>query len=305
MRVFGTQKALELGTFNGLVPADGPKSLPITIDFSVDPVWKVDLTQQTNLKIVNFIQCVFVDNSQNTEPLYIQTETVRQQIVIPPFSQGYVPILAARPPVLNMQTAGGIAITFHFLNVPMPLAIWSVTSPPAYQFDGNGYLQVDSPALSALVQDPDGSGNGMAVHVLSGGGGGGSGLRLPANYGAVRGQFQTAVTSNLITASPRFYINAISLSLDPLAYRSAGTDGIVTFTIYQGTSEKWVRKVWLPGAIPTPGPTTVEPVQLLELTNLDYWSTVDSENLRVGLNAALGGSAALQVTVMGGAGSPP
>jgi len=305
MPLIGSQNLLDLPTYNGKVPNDGPRTIPVPVDFSVESVWTLDLTLQTKLKIVGFLQSVFVDNKDSDAPLYIRTNTIRQTICIPGRSQAYVPLLLSDSPTVELESASGAPMLLHFLNVPMPLHVWSTVTQPALLVDANGYLQVNVPALDAIISDPDGSGNGLGVHVLSGGGGGGSGLRLPADYGAFRGSFQSGITANLIIAAPRFYVNSLVMTLDAGAYRSVGTDGAFTVTVYQGGSDKWATTVWLPGTAPAPGATTVAPLTLFELYNLDWWSTVDAENLRIGLSASLGGAPALRVCVTGGTGSPP
>jgi len=300
----GSQNLLELGIFNSLVPKEGPKVLPVRVDFSVENSYRLDLTQQTQLAIVAFIQCVFVDNASNPEPLYLQTETSLQRVVIPARSQAFVPLLAVKPPVVLLESAGGVAISLHFLNVPMPLHIWSVVAAPTFAFDDDGYLQVAVPALQALIQDPDGSGNGLGVHVLSGGGGGGgSGLRLPANYRAIRSDHDSTTTINVIAAAPRFYVNAISIYADATAYRTA-SPGPVTITVYQGISDRINRTVNFGGAaVAAPSqPFALAPI--LELSGLDWWSDVDGENLRIGLTAGLS-QGYFRCTIWGGSGSVP
>lgn len=300
----GSGNFLNLGIFNGLVPKDGPRVIPITVDFTTQQTWMLDLTQQTALKIVGYIQCVFVDNSQNGETISIQTQTVRQTVVIPPYSQAFVPLLLVDGPVVNLSSAGGIPIMLHFLNVPMPLEVWSVRVAPVFSFTDNGYLQVSDPALEALIMDPDGgAGPGLAVYDLAGGGGGGTGLRLPADYRMIRSDLDSAVVGNIIAAAPRFYINSISVYCDPTAFRTA-SPGPVTFTLYQGGSDLINRTVNLGGAAVAAVSSPTGPVPLFELSNLDFWSTVDGENLRMGLSAGLS-QGFIRTTIAGGSGTVP
>lgn len=137
---------------------------------------------------------------------------------------------------------------------------------------------------------------------VDGGGGSGGGLRLPTDYRLVRADLDQGLAANIIAANPRFYLNSVSVYVDPTAYRTAGA-GPVTFTLYMGGADLINRTFWLPGEAPVPTQPT-GPFCLVELTNLDYWSVTNGENLRMGLTAGLSGGM-VRAVIAGGSGTPP
>lgn len=306
MPLIGSQNLLDLPTFNGKVPNDGPRTIPVTADFSVSSVWTLDLSLQTKLKIVGFLQCVFIDNKDSDAPLYIRTSGIRQTVCIPGRSQAYVPLLLSDSPTVELESASGAPMIMHFLNVPMPLHVWSTLTQPALTVDGNGALVVSMPAFDALVSDT-GVGPGLDVNVISGGGGGGGGgLRLPADYRALTGDISSTINTNIIVGSPRFYVNAIRLSLSPNAFITPLQ--VVTVAVKRGATNLIQRTFYPATGIPAGGAgAPFMPALIYEATGLDYWSSVDGENLAIQLTATLSGASpgGMQYTIWGGSGAIP
>lgn len=306
MPIIGTPNLLDLPTFNGKVPNDGPRTIPVPVDFATASVWSLDLSLQTKLKIVGFLQTVFVDNKDSDEPLYIRTDTVRQVICIPGRSQAYVPLLMTDSPSLELESASGLRMLLHFMNTPMPLHVWSTLTQPALTVDGNGALVVQMPAFDALVSDL-GTGPGLGVNIISGGGGGGGGgLRLPADYRALTGDISSTTNTNIIAGSPRFYVNAIQLTLAPNAFITPLQ--VVTVAVKHGSTNMISRTFYPATGIPAGGAgAPAMPAVIFEATGLDYWSPTDGENLAIQLTAALSGASpgGMQYTIWGGSGSVP
>jgi hypothetical protein len=150
--------------FNGVFPHDnargkGPKIIPYRVDLTnAQPVtadWQntfglpeaggiiatfgpygayteFDLLQEMTQSSTDFIQCVYVDNSYNPGVAMLQNATTRQSITIPPYSQGFVPLVAARDYKFRLtfvdrtgqfQARGFVDLVF--LNTPMPSAVWN------------------------------------------------------------------------------------------------------------------------------------------------------------------------------------
>jgi hypothetical protein len=150
--------------FNGSFPHDnargkGPKIIPYRVDLTnAQPVtadWQntfgmpeaggivatfgpygafteFDLLQEMTNSSTDFIQCVYVDNSYNPGVLMLQNATTRQSITIPAYSQGFVPLVAARDYKFRLtfvdrtgqfQSRGFVDLVF--LNTPMPAAVWN------------------------------------------------------------------------------------------------------------------------------------------------------------------------------------
>lgn len=113
----------------GCPPKEGPVSLRVDFDFptlgtSID----ADLSPVHNRGDMTSVQSIYVDNSQNTSILTITANGTNQRIVVPPQSQGYIPILVIDPPTFNFSTVGAFVVPVQFLNYYMPPFIWSAVS---------------------------------------------------------------------------------------------------------------------------------------------------------------------------------
>lgn len=119
-------------------PAQGSKALSYTLDFSTVGKIAEDVFQEMAAAGIEFLQSVFIDNSQNSANFTLTTYIGDTAIglVAQAFSQGYYPVLidvgTAR---FVAATSQGIKIPIAFLNVPMPYFTWGpvpgVTVTPA------------------------------------------------------------------------------------------------------------------------------------------------------------------------------
>jgi hypothetical protein len=133
-------------TPNGSFPCEGTKSYPVQLDFSVANGWLCDFTQQFNQKQFTTLQTVYVDNSNNPQPVIITCSGTGQVITAPAMSQGYYSLLQPTPPQLNVASAGAVKVTLQFLNFYIPPTVWLITST-----NGQGLPEVDVPALDAVI----------------------------------------------------------------------------------------------------------------------------------------------------------
>ena len=117
----GTQQT---SIYNALVPPEGPKSVLISLDFTVTSSYLIDFTQAYMSTSISLVQSVYVDNSQNPDPLSITVAGTQQQITAAPGSQGTYPVIAAIRPKITCQSSGGVLVNLIFLNVPLPAATW-------------------------------------------------------------------------------------------------------------------------------------------------------------------------------------
>jgi hypothetical protein len=142
---------------NSRIPMGGPKAIPIPISFATVAAWLLDLSNSQQLGHIEYVQTLFVDNSANAAALTIQTDASNQTVIIPPKSQGFVPVLQPNPPKLIVSTTAvaSLVVTIHALNFPVSPAVWPITSPPAFTFSGSALLVQDS-ALEALINTYNG-----------------------------------------------------------------------------------------------------------------------------------------------------
>lgn len=253
MPQLGSTALLELGIHNQTTPKDGPRAIPVRVDFTVEQSWELDLSLQNSMAVMKNVQSFFVDNSNNAEPLSIFVSTLQQTIIIPPLSQGYVPILATTPAKLILNTTGGVVVQFQFMNVPMPLHIWGVGSS-TFQVDANGFVQVSDPALEAAIAN-----GGMNVNYLAN-------ARRPQDFAVRPFAITTAASTTLMTvdAASLAYIERFVLSVGPTATRAVA--GLTTMSLRYAAVNIWQASIWVPAAAGTgPGP-----LYDIDLSDMDF-----------------------------------
>jgi hypothetical protein len=114
--------------FNALVPAEGPKGVPLLAPFSVAAgPYTVDLRQLIEGGQITNIQTVYIDNSQNASPVAFSVQGTGQFSQIPANSQAVLPLFCQKVARLAVQSEGTVDIPFILLNVPMPTAVWKVS----------------------------------------------------------------------------------------------------------------------------------------------------------------------------------
>lgn len=114
------------GIANMVVPAGGPKIIPINVDFTAVSQLTIDGTQVVNQGKIEYLQGVYIDNSANLNPLSLTMSTTGQVITAKKQTQGYYPILVPNPPQIIAATTQGIIIPLFFYNIPISPCVWSV-----------------------------------------------------------------------------------------------------------------------------------------------------------------------------------
>lgn len=124
-----TSQIAVIPTLNNNFPCEGPKDVPISFNF--DPASGQGATQQVNLQQlqqnqnISEVQSFFVDNSQNANQLTINVVGTNQRIILPPQSQGYLPVLMGQIQfTVSTTPATGLIVTIHCLNIPVCAAVW-------------------------------------------------------------------------------------------------------------------------------------------------------------------------------------
>lgn len=101
------------------MPLEGPKCIPITLDFSVTTTYNLDYSNMTRRGFLSMLQTVYVDNFASDEILTITVPSVNQVMKIPAGVQGYFPILCPTPIKLQFQSDGGETCQVILLNFPI------------------------------------------------------------------------------------------------------------------------------------------------------------------------------------------
>lgn len=114
------------GIANMVVPAGGPKCVPVLVDFTAIASVNLDGSQIVNQGKIEYFQGVFIDNSANVNNVSLTMSTTNQQIICPKKSQGYFTIMVPNVPQMVAATPIGLIIPMFFYNVPIQPDVWSV-----------------------------------------------------------------------------------------------------------------------------------------------------------------------------------
>jgi len=198
---------VDFPVFNALIPREGPKAIPVLIDFSVTPTYQIDLQQVFSLARMTILQTLWVDNSANTGVVNITVSTINQTIKVPPSSQGYYPLLSGPEPTLTVSSVGGGKIQIHLLNIPVQSQTWSPAVTP-FAFSGNALIVSDPVLVAASINNllqtqPNLVGDGN--------------LAGPEFRGskAFRLNLATAVATDVIVGAPAYFVTNIDASFTP------------------------------------------------------------------------------------------
>jgi hypothetical protein len=101
------------------MPAEGPKALPIALDFSANSTYVLDYTNMQQRNYFGLVQTLWVDNFGNGSTLIITIPAVAQRIVVPAGVQGYFTCICPNPIKMQFDSAGGTVQQVTLLNFPI------------------------------------------------------------------------------------------------------------------------------------------------------------------------------------------
>lgn len=114
----------EFPIFNGYAPLKtGPKAIPITLDFTTLAERDFDLIDATARGVIDFVQSIWVDNSDNDNSLTLTFSQTAQRLVVPANAQGIWPVIAPQGLRCVATTTPGVGVICQIIlmNVPMPM----------------------------------------------------------------------------------------------------------------------------------------------------------------------------------------
>lgn len=141
---------------NGLAPRSmQPKSVTVQMDFSASAAPQIiDFLLEEQFQAIEEIQSIKIDNSNNPGTLTLIFDISLDPLVIPPFAQAVLPIIApakSKCTVITPQSPTAKP-TLIFLNVPMAQGVWmavpGLTAPgfaPLAVINGNQNLVAGVP----------------------------------------------------------------------------------------------------------------------------------------------------------------
>jgi hypothetical protein len=147
-------KVPSFGVGNAMVPKEGPKIIPLLLDFTGGTTAQyVDLVNDSQLGYISIIQAIYIDNSLSNAKTVVTILGSQQVITCPAGWQGFFPLFTPMPPKMTIQNAGGISITVILCNMPMPASAWPGGTYGTPTFDVNGKAIVTDQTLDGLVTD--------------------------------------------------------------------------------------------------------------------------------------------------------
>src|ERR1044072_5286380 len=137
---------------NMIVPKEGPKVVPVILDFSGIDTIELDGNQIVTMGGIDYIQTIYIDNSENTESVSIRSNITNQVITCPPHSQGNFNVFTPNMPKFYISTDGALEISIFFCNFPLIPCVWGTTSSGG----GGGNVTVDGGTLDTVttITDP-------------------------------------------------------------------------------------------------------------------------------------------------------
>lgn len=123
---------------NNLTPikTDGgnydPRALTHVFNFAAGGVTSpstFELFKQSEDDRLQFVQAVYIDNSLNASTFTLTLLGTQQNITAQPFTQGVYPAFAMTPLAVTATTAGNVAVSCLFLNMPVPYVVWGPSTP--------------------------------------------------------------------------------------------------------------------------------------------------------------------------------
>jgi len=106
------------------VPLEGPRAIPLRLDFSVAAEFSLNMQNIQSRGFMSMVQAMWVDNSQGVTVLEINFPNTGQTIQIPIGGQGYVNVLCPNPATMSFSSTGTQVCVVHLLNYPVTNAIW-------------------------------------------------------------------------------------------------------------------------------------------------------------------------------------
>jgi hypothetical protein len=108
-------------------PKQGNRELTVNLNFTASGTVFDDLGPEMQASQIDFIQSVYIDNSQNNAPLTLTFLDTNINITAQPLTQGLYPVFAQGLVRYKAVTSPGIVIPICFSNTPKDHFVWGPT----------------------------------------------------------------------------------------------------------------------------------------------------------------------------------
>ena len=147
-------------TFNGYAPKEGVKALPLDFDFTSVGRIQLDLLNENTQGVIQFVQSVWVDNSDNPNALVITFGVTGQRITVPANAHGMWPVIAIDQVQFTLESVVDPDATGQIILMNVPMAytqggptVVTVNFPPGTIVDTQPYQADPANTFNASVDD--------------------------------------------------------------------------------------------------------------------------------------------------------
>lgn len=114
--------------FNGFAPKEYPKILREVFSFSAASQIVYDLLNENTSGVIDFVQSMYVDNVDNSSPIYFSFPITGHRVICPSFSQGVFPVYSVDQFQAIISCANSAAVVHvHWCNFPQAYYCYSVS----------------------------------------------------------------------------------------------------------------------------------------------------------------------------------
>lgn len=261
--------------FNGLVPKEGPKTIPLNLDFSLNNSILIDLMLNNQLGQIREVQTIYFDASNATATTFVTVDGSLQTMALPAKSCGYLPLLVPNPPKITFSNSSPSKVNIELLNVPMAAAVWpSTSSTPSFN-PSTGALIVSDPILEASLGTLPLSTNNKAFATND--------VLAPLYIGtrSSSAQFSTTTPVVIYTGAPGWVLTSLELWMDGNVTQT--TSGNIGITVKSGTTSLFTAYAYVLTSPPTLATTT----NFYKNNNLSLYARATNDALTLTASAAL------------------
>lgn len=101
------------------MPPEGPKCIPITLDFSAATSYALDYSNMQQRGFLAMLQTIWVDNSLSATVFSITIPATNQVIKVPAAVQDYFAVMCPNPIKISFASAGGVVVQIILVNFPV------------------------------------------------------------------------------------------------------------------------------------------------------------------------------------------
>lgn len=265
------------GIYNGPIPPEGPKCIPIQLDFSAQNSYLLDFTLIQQRGFISELQAVFIDNSLNASPVMLTVNGTNQVVQVGGGTQGIYPIFVPNPPKFTAFSNGGVNVGMQFLNVPITCVNWN-SNTSSFSFSGSALETADT-ILDATVAN----GHVTTQEFVQGS----TDALIPKFVGTdlYTGSTSTSTAQTVIAGAPNMFLTFAEVLFTPDSYNAGGE---ITVSLIDTSGPTTIAEgiIYLPSGAPTITQAT-PPCLAILLENFQYITHGVAGNLTLKLSAVL------------------